>query len=464
MSILRDFLPMDKAMIGFDYGTSNCAVGVMQNGSPSIISLNDHGKFVPSTLYAPSREVIVNWLHQQLTLKEQKLFQEQRKQQLQKGNNVLRELKQEGISSDLFFGKKALQAYLADPEEGYYIKSPKSFLGASGLHPQQVQLFEDIVAAMMANIKNLTEQSLSQEITQTVIGRPINFQGLRGEESNQQAITVLTNAAKRVGFKHVEFQYEPVAAGFEFESTLKKETKVLVVDIGGGTTDCSMLLMGPTFSAIDDRTQHLLGHSGERIGGNDFDIGLALSGIMPELGINSLLASGKPMPVNSFYQAVAINKINEQSEFYSDTNTRFLQQLVRDAKQPELINRLLKVQQEKLSYRIVNGAEQAKISLTDNEQHIIDLSDLDDNLQSTVTKNTLLTGIKRELKGIASLMHEAVSQSGQQPDVIFVTGGTAQSPIFNEFFKQQFNNTPVVLGDNFGSVTAGLTRWANKIF
>lgn len=451
-------------MIGFDYGTSNCAVGVMQNDVPSILFLKEHGKYVASTLYAPSREVIVNWLHQQLTDEEQLLFQLQRKLQFQKGNNVLRELKQDGISSELFFGKKALQAYLANPEEGYYIKSPKSFLGASGLYPQQVQLFEDIVAAMMANIKNLTEQSLNREVTQTVIGRPINFQGLKGEESNRQAINVLTNAAKRVGFKDIEFQYEPVAAGFEFESTLNKETRVLVVDIGGGTTDCSMLLMGPNLSTQDNRAQHLLGHSGERIGGNDFDIGLSLSGIMPSFGIDSLLKTGKPVPLNPFYQAVAINKINEQNEFYSSTNQRYLEQLVRDGKQPELLSRLLKVQKEKLSYRIVNGAEQAKIQLTDSDEFTIELSDLGEGLSTLVNRETLRNGIRRELKGIANLMHDAVEQSGVQPDVIFVTGGTAKSPVLSSFFQQEFSNTPIVLGDHFGSVTAGLTRWANKVF
>lgn len=451
-------------MIGFDYGTSNCAVGVMQNEDPSILTLGEHGKYVASTLYAPSREVIVNWLSKQLSNSEQQAFQLQRKFQLQKGNSILRELTLDGISSELFFGKQALEAYLADPEEGYYIKSPKSFLGASGLFPQQVQLFEDIVASMMANIKNLAEQNLGREITQTVIGRPINFQGLRGEESNTQAINVLTSAAKRVGFKDVEFQFEPVAAGFEFESTLTEETKVLVVDIGGGTTDCSMLLMGPNLRNHDDRQQHLLSHSGERIGGNDFDIGLALSGIMPELGINSFLKSGKPMPVNSFYQAVAINKINEQNDFYSTENQRFLEQLVRDSEQPEQLERLLKVQTDKLSYLLVNGAEQAKITLTDQNDCLIPLDNLSDNLKAPVTRNTLLEGIKRELNGIANLMHKAVEEAATKPDVIFITGGTAKSPVLNAFFQQHFPNTPIVLGDHFGSVTAGLTRWAHKIY
>lgn len=288
-------------MIGFDYGTSNCAVGVMSEGKPEVLSLTEHGRFIPSTLYAPSRSVIVNWLYRQLPTDMQKVFKEQRTLPLQKGTAELRELSLDGISGELSFGHTALERYLEEPEEGYYIKSPKSFLGASGLQPMQVDLFEDIVAAMMANVKNLTEARLQRDITQTVIGRPINFQGLKGEESNQQAINVLTRAAKRIGFKYVEFQYEPVAAGFSYEQELTKESRVLVVDIGGGTTDCSMILMGPQLKNSTERSSDLLAHSGVRVGGNDFDIQLALKGIMPHFGMNSMLKTGKPMPVNSFF-------------------------------------------------------------------------------------------------------------------------------------------------------------------
>ncbi|MFT7430292.1 MAG: putative chaperone protein, partial [Colwellia sp.] len=367
-------------MIGFDYGTSNCAVAVMESGQPKILSLGEHGKYIPSTLYAPSRDIISHWLCQQLSEEQQLLFKQQRVGPLQRGQNVLRELKLDGIPSELSFGQTALNLYLEDPEEGYYIKSPKSFLGASGLVDSQINLFEDIVAAMMSNIKTLAEENQQKEITQTVIGRPINFQGLKGEESNRQALTILTNAAKRVGYKSVEFQYEPVAAGFEYEASLQEETKVLVVDIGGGTTDCSMLLMGPQFKSSTSREQHLLAHTGVRIGGNDFDIQLALKGIMPSLGMNDTLKTGKPMPVNSFNQAVAINNINEQTNFYSQANYRYLQTLQRDAKHPEVFSRLLKVHQQKLSHLIVNGAEQAKIGLTEQDSQPIYLDELADNL------------------------------------------------------------------------------------
>jgi len=455
-------------MIGFDYGTSNCGVATMRNGQPHIIPLlGDQpgaGSYIASNLYAPSRDVITNWLAQQLPTTEHANYLVERKNQIQKGQAALRELKFDGISSDLLFGKTALEQYLEDPEEGYYIKSPKSFLGASGLAPAQMQFFEDIVACMMSNVKKLTEQALQKEVTQTVIGRPINFQGLNGEESNRQAINVLTNAAKRVGFKEVEFQYEPVAAGFEFEASLTKETRVLVVDIGGGTSDCSMILMSPNFTNSDNRSDHLLAHTGVRVAGNDFDIQLALQGIMPSLGMNSLLKTGKPMPTSSFYQALAINNINEQTEFYSAKNRRDLLQLSRDAKETSMVERLVAVHDHKLSYQLVNAAEQAKIALSEQSEQTIDLNDISDGLFAEVNKETLRSANKRTLESIASIMHSAVQQAQCQPEVIFVTGGTAKSPVLSEFLQQQMPNIPIVVGDHFGSVTSGLARWAEKIY
>ncbi|WDE10785.1 molecular chaperone [Thalassomonas haliotis] len=454
-------------MLGFDYGTSNCALGIMSGDKPELISLADHGTYMPSSLYAPSRDVIVNWLQQQLCPGAKTEFAALRRFQLQKGQSMLRELALDDIPGDLFFGKQALNRYLEDPSEGYYIKSPKSFLGASGLKPQQIALFEDIVAAMMAHVKQLAEQTLQQDLHQVVIGRPVNFQGLKGEESNKQAIDVLTNAARRVGYRDIEFQFEPIAAGFEFEASLNRETRVLVVDIGGGTTDISMQLMGPELMPSLDRSPHLLGHSGQRIGGNDFDIQLALKGIMPELGMDSLLKTGKPMPVNSYREAVAINNINAQTEFYSAANGRLLQQLKRDAEQPERVEYLVKVHQEKLSYQLVNSAEQAKIALSDSDSGKISLDYLDNrnrDMTADVNRQLLLDAATRELTSISELMQDTVLQAGCQPDAIFVTGGTAKSPVLREYLQAQYPDSQFIVGDNFGSVTAGLTRWSRRIF
>lgn len=51
-----------------------------------------------------------------------------------------------------------------------------------------------------------------------------------------------------------------------------------------------------------------------------------------------------------------------------------------------------------------------------------------------------------------------------KPDVIYVTGGTARSPAIYAKIAGIYPDIPVVVGDHFGSVTAGLTRWAQKLF
>lgn len=147
---------------------------------------------------------------------------------------------------------------------------------------------------MMVHIRHTAHSQLPEAITQAVIGRPINFQGLGGDDANRQAQGILERAAKRAGFQEVVFQYEPVAAGLDYEATLREEKRVLVVDIGGGTADCSMLLMGPQWRQRADRENSLLGHSGCRVGGNDLDIALAFKNLMPLLGMGGETEKASP--------------------------------------------------------------------------------------------------------------------------------------------------------------------------
>jgi hypothetical chaperone protein len=156
------------------------------------------------------------------------------------------------------------------------------------------------------------------------------------------------------------FQFEPVAAGLDFEATLSEEKRVLVVDIGGGTTDCSLLLMGPQWREKADRQQSLLGHSGCRVGGNDLDIALAFKCLMPLLGMGGDTEKGIALPILPWWNAVAINDVPAQTDFYSAANGRLLNDLLRSARDSEKVALLLKVWRQRLSYRLVRSAERAK--------------------------------------------------------------------------------------------------------
>ncbi|WP_313053167.1 molecular chaperone [Atlantibacter hermannii] len=448
-------------LIGFDYGTANCSVAIMRDGAPQMLTLENGSPLLPSMLCAPTRDTISEWLYR---CHDVPATGEENKALLRRAMAANREEDIRVTDASVQFGLAALQQYMDDPEEVWFVKSPKSFLGASGLKPQQVALFEDLVCAMMLHIRNAAAAQTDQPIDQAVIGRPINFQGLGGDEANTQAQGILERAARRAGFRDVVFQYEPVAAGLDFESTLTQETRVLVVDIGGGTTDCSVLLMGPQWATRADREASLLGHSGCRIGGNDLDIALAFKQLMPLLGLGGETQKGIALPALPWWNAVAINDVPAQSDFYSAANGRLLLDLIRDAKAPDDVARLRKVWQQRLSYRLVRVAEESKIALSGTDNHLAQMPFISDALQTAISQNAFETALAQPLQRIIEQVTLALEASHITPDVIYLTGGSARSPLIRNLLAAHLPGTPIRGGDDFGSVTAGLTRWANVVF
>ncbi|HDG1675724.1 molecular chaperone [Kluyvera ascorbata] len=447
--------------IGFDYGTANCSIAVMQDGAPRMLTMENGSTLLPSMLSAPTREAVSEWLyrHHQVPA-----TGDEAQALLRRAMNFNREEDIDVLSNSVQFGLASLKQYITDPEEVYFVKSPKSFLGASGLKPQQVAVFEDLVCSMMLHIRQQAQSQLTESLDQAVIGRPINFQGLGGDEANAQAVGILERAAKRAGFRDVVFQYEPVAAGLEFEATLSEEKRVLVVDIGGGTTDCSVLLMGPQWRTRHDREQSLLGHSGCRVGGNDLDIALAFKSLMPLLGMGGDTEKGIALPILPWWNAVAINDVPAQTDFYSAANGRLLRDLARDARDAEKVSLLYKVWQQRLSYRLVRSAEESKIALSETTQIDTSLPFISDELATAISQDGLEAALNQPLTRILEQVQLALENSSEKPDVIYLTGGSARSPLIKKALAQQLPGIPIAGGDDFGSVTAGLARWAQVVF
>lgn len=452
--------------VGFDYGTSNCAMAHVHNGQAHLIPLYNNNAFIPSTLYAYERGFMAEAIWQQLPDGENKLlFAKSRSALLSQSRAGKTEHSLGNVNEGLFFGVEAIEHYISAPSEGYFIKSPKSFLGASGLHQQSVDFFEDVVAAMMLNVKARAEQHLGETITQAVIGRPVNFQGINAQHSNQQAQEILTAAGKRVGFTDIEFLFEPLAAGFDFETRLTENKRVLVVDVGGGTTDCSMVLMGPRHIQQLNRAQDFLGHTGERIGGNDFDIQFAQKLLMPEFGILSPLTTGLPMPVMPFVNAMAINDIGAQTDFYDLKTTHLLEKLIRETTQPALLNRFIAMRNAKQNFAVVREAEGGKIALSSQATCAIDLAFIENHLLPVCTAAQYAQVSSPLLQKISTLIEDAVSQAGCQPDLVYLTGGSAKSPLIQQVIRTLFGpQVAMVDGDHFGSVATGLGVWAGRVF
>lgn len=482
---------------GIDFGTSNCSIGVWDKGKPNLILLEGESTLLPSALHTSRLNIEIEKIDERALLKRVGAAKSKQTSKMKKARDeglyikeftaeelenmergaMRRELAErakqqyegQSISGALYadtkivFGEEAIRKHIEDPDSGYFIKSPKTFLGAD-IRTQHIELFSEIVTRLLAHIKNKAEHQKKQEIESIVLGRPVNFHGTRGDDGNKQALNILERSSIAAGFKNVEFMMEPIAAALDYEKCLSKDRVVLVLDAGGGTTDCSVMKVGPSYEKMTNRDSSVLGYAGDRIGGMNLDMKLAIRKIMPFFGKDSLRNNGLPMPSSIYCNAVAINDVNLQKQFSSPRTEREIKQFIAQSEEKNKINRLLTLQQGNLSYRLNRSAELAKIHLSDRDAINLPLKYIESNLYIPITRNDLKESIEQELNVFVSLMKEAQKQAGVSPDIIYVTGGTAKSPIVEEWIRSHFGNIDIVVGELFGSVTSGLTTWANKIY
>ncbi|WP_340679391.1 molecular chaperone [Paraglaciecola sp.] len=471
---------------GLDFGTSNCSIGIIQHGQPTLVPLEDGKTRLPSCLFIEKEssesvilaeaEIAARMLilktRQTATghaLSDEGLMTIARKQlRKEYRENTAHSKRAQSIvealraNSDVIFGEEAELSHVAEPENGFYIKSPKSFLGADITAAQKV-VFAGIVEKMLAFIKQEAQYLKQIEIEQVVIGRPVNFHGLLGRDGNKQALDIIGTAALKVGYKQVEFLMEPVAAAYDYERQLTEDKLVLILDLGGGTTDCSMIQIGPSFVNQQDRQSGILSHTGQRIGGIDLDNKLALMALMPHFGKNAMLSNGLPVPNNLFRQAVSVNDVSAQQEFNARRTGKELDDYCKITTDPRL-SRLKALRDGKFGLRVSRSAEQAKILLSEQTPIALPLHYIEPDFDIRISREQLSDAIADELRKFEVLMTEAIKQAGALPDALYVTGGTAMSPVIQQWIHRVFPDIQIIIGDHFGSVTSGLTTHAQRLF
>ncbi len=451
---------------GLDYGTSNCSIGLMHEGAARLVPLEDGRTLIPSTLWAMRQDMVLRPVDPgRFNRAERARLLAARRDALEAASARYREQTLDlRRAKEVLFGQQAMEAHFAAPEEGFYVKSPKSFLGARGLGEEVQARFVDIVAAMMANILELARQAAGDDIRQLVVGRPVNFQGAGGDADNARALEMIERAARTNGITQVQFLFEPMAAAMELEARLTRERLVLVVDIGGGTTDCSFVRVGPARRDRLDRGEDVLGHTGERMGGNDYDQMLAFHGLMPVFGLRHSLRSGLPVPNVVCMDAVSINDVNCQQRFLSAAQRERLVGYVAAAREPQVLERLLALRDRRLTYRLVRMAEVAKIALSDAQSAIADLGFVESGLKVAIARARLESASERLLAHLRGLVEEVLLLGNARPDAVYLTGGMARSGMVRRAIAEVLPDVEVIDSDHFASVTEGLTLRARQLF
>ncbi|MDP1654640.1 MAG: Hsp70 family protein [Hylemonella sp.] len=358
------------------------------------------------------------------------------------------------------FGRDAVAHYL-EGTEGRLMRSLKSLLGSPLLlettvvNNQQVS-FQDIIATFLATLRERATQALGAAPTRVVMGRPVHFVD-DDPERDALAQASLLQAAQAVGFTDVTFQLEPIAAALDYERRLNKESTVLVVDLGGGTSDFTVVRLGPERMAQADRSQDILATTGVHIGGTDFDHKLSLEQVMPLLGYRHIGPEGREVPSRIFFDLSIWHLINW---LYQPRAIAQAQALWTNYTDVRLHQRLMRVLQERLGHHLAHEVEQAKIrcSQTDADA-VMDLSYVEAMLSAPMTAAAMQEHLHSLLARTVACARECVQRAhlGHGPlDAIYLTGGSSALRPFQRALQAEFAGVPLVEGDLFGGVASGL--------
>ena len=356
------------------------------------------------------------------------------------------------------FGRDAVAQYLAGTE-GRLMRSLKSLLGSPLLLEKtevngQGISFQEIIATFLAEIKARAVRQMGAEPTQVVLGRPVHFVDDHPER-DALAQQMLLQAAHMAGLHNVSFQLEPIAAAFDYERRISRESRVLVADIGGGTSDFTVVQLGPQrLQRGGDRTRDILATRGIHIGGTDFDQRLSLAHAMPLLGFRHTGPDGREVPSAVFFDLSTWHLIH----------WRYSAKAMRDA-QALRTNYANPVLHQRLGHRVAEAVEQAKIGVSvHGDATPVRLGWLDaaePNLQALLSPDEMAHDLQALLAQVvacarACLQRAGLPAQGTGVDAIYLTGGSSALRPLRRALALAFPETPQIEGDLFGGVASGL--------
>ncbi len=419
---------------GLDFGTSNSSLGIIKNNIPHLVALEGDKETIPSAIFY--------------------------------------NIEDDDKNPVLSFGRDAID-YYAKGYEGRLMRSFKSLLGTSLINEktqigQKNIAFDDILSAFVKHLKTQAETQCGHNIDSVVCGRPVFFVD-NDSEADKKAQDFLENILRKQGFKNILFQYEPVAAALDYEQTITDEHLALIVDLGGGTSDFSVVRASPQAHKRPDRTSDILSTQGVHIGGNDFDRILSLKSVMPHLGYGTMMRSDfddktLELPMSYFHDLATWQKINF---LYGDAVMRSILTIYRHCLSPDLVNRLIILLKNHDGHRLALAIENMKIDLTSTDTTHLNLGFIEKDFCIEFNKTLLDNTLIAQIDALKAALYTTLKSGGVTPeqiDTVFLAGGSTAIPAVRSALTGCVPHAHIIEGNRFGSIGIGLTLDAQKHF
>jgi hypothetical chaperone protein len=418
-----------KTCVGIDFGTTNSAIAIAHSGD-SI----DMARFT---------------LNDQLTENFRSvLYFEQIREGLRKHVYALA-------------GPEAIMRYLEAEQKGRLIQSLKSYLASRLLTSTTVlgrpYLLEELLSFLIRSLKGKSEGSLQVLGGRAVVGRPVRFSGAESKKDDEWAVSRLRTAFSKAGFDDVIFEYEPIGAAYYYEMRLDHDELILVADFGGGTSDFSLLQVGPSFRRTAGNREIVT--DGVALAGDAFDAKLVRHLVSPLLGqASSYKSIDKVLPVPAWIY-IKLERWHHLSFLKSKETMDLLKSLRAHSDDPDKIEALIHLVSEDLGFYLHSAVQRTKLELSAQEATTFSFQVPGISISSPVTRKEFESWIKEELDAISQCVDGLLQRTGadkKRVDKVFLTGGSSFVPAVRNIFVERFGAERLIVGDEFTSVAKGL--------
>lgn len=436
-SIRRRHPSLMTQAVGLDFGTTNSAVSVLQDDGTARLanfaSLTGRRTTSPSVLY----------------------FEPPPKRTPGQGRPHA--------------GHHAIGAYLQAETKGRFIQSLKSYLGDPSFDGTTIgrrrHTLEELIGLIAHSLRDDAVASLGPLPTRVVAGRPVTFAVATSDDDNNVALERLRRALFAGGFVDVTFEYEPVAAAHAYERRLQTDEVVLVADFGGGTSDFTLIEVGP--GARRRRSRDVIATSGVALAGDAFDRQLVRHLVAPQLGAGTHYTSslGKTLPIPAWPYA-HLERWHHLSFLRSADTLEMLGGIAHTAEPRGRVEGLVRVIEDDLGFELHRSIQITKQALSREEQTTFDFRAGGVHVARTVTRQEFTGWIREDLQAMAACVDgllAAASTRAGRINRVFLTGGSSFVPAVRQIFIDRFGMDRLSGGDELTSVATGLALSAAQV-
>jgi hypothetical chaperone protein len=372
-------------------------------------------------------------------------------------------------------GPRAIEAYLAAEGKGRLIQSLKSYLADRGFQATSIftrtHTLIDLMTLLLADLRARAEEDLGPLGSKLVVGRPVQFAHANAADDEALALERLRTALARVGFTDVSFEYEPVAAAYYYEEQLTSDQLVFIADFGGGTSDFTLIDIGPSRRGRKDASCAILGTSGVALAGDALDAKVLHHVVAPRLGLGSTYRAmfGRELEVPVWLYA-KLRRWHHLSFLKTKKNLALLEEIASQSDEPEKIQALLHILDYDLGYHLYRAVERAKVELSTKTETTFLFEDPSAEppleIRVPITRAELETWIGDETRAMAERVDHLLASTGipaDSVDQVFMTGGTSFVPAVRRIFDERFGSEKIRAGGEMISVATGLALRARAL-